>query len=219
MRKIWMKKIWLAGFLVFMLFGLAGCGGTQVALDSVEVEMQQESCQVDGVDVELVYPELSSEEDADALIQTLNTQFKENAEAFQQFVKEQYAENAQPEDLFEYQADVLFNQNGMLSIVEGLRCGEDYQQYAATYSLTDGHKMTLGELTGMSEEKAEATVIQQFDGVIQSYPDSFHTDAAEYISSHIDEVQYYRYNEGLGVFFPVGVIAPDDMGVQEMVMQ
>lgn len=213
------KKVWIVGFVVLMLFGLAGCGGTQVALDSVEVEMQQESCLTDGVDVELVYPVVSSTEDADALMQTLNAQFRENAETFQQLVKEQYAQHAKPEDLFEYQADVLFNQDGMLSIVEGLRCGEDYQQYAATYSLTDGHKMTLGELMGMSEQEAEATVIQQFDGVIQSYPDSFHADAVDYVSAHIDEVQYYRYNEGMGIFFPVGVIAPDDMGVQEMVMQ
>lgn len=213
------KRMWIAALLAVMLCVMAGCGGNQVALESVDVEMKQESHIVKGVDIELVYPVVSSTEEAGDLIDTLNGQFAENAAAFQQMVEEQYAAAAQPDDLFEYQANVMYNQNGMLSVVEGLRCGDAYQQHAATYSLTDGHKMTLGELMDMKEKTAEETVIKQFGGIIQSYPDAFNADAADYVSEHIDEVQFYRYSEGLAVFFPVGTIAPEDMGVQEMVMQ
>ncbi|MBR5318478.1 MAG: hypothetical protein IKU46_02650 [Peptococcaceae bacterium] len=201
-----------------MLFG-AGCGGDNAALDSVQVDMYQETHTVGDVTVEVTYPVVSAEEEADKLIETLNRQFQSDAEAFVDMVAADYAETAQPDDMFAYQADVLFNENGMLSIVEGQCCGQDYFQYAATYSLTDGEKMTLGELMDMKEDKAEETIIKQFGGVIQSYPDAFNDDAADYVASHIDEVQYYRYSEGLGVFFPVGTIAPEEMGVQEMVMQ
>ena len=201
-----------------MLFA-AGCGGDNAALDSVQVDMYQETHTVGDVTVEVTYPVVSAEEEADKLIETLNRQFQRDAEAFVDMVAADYAETAQPDDMFAYQADVLFNENGMLSIVEGQCCGQDYFQYAATYSLTDGEKMTLGELMDMKEDKAEEAIIKQFGGVIQSYPDAFNDDAADYVASHIDEVQYYRYSEGLGVFFPVGTIAPEEMGVQEMVMQ
>lgn len=201
-----------------MLFA-AGCGEKAAALDSVQVEMCQETYTVGEVTVELNYPVVSAEAGAEQLIETLNQQFQSDAEAFVNTVAADYAETAQPEDMFTYQADVLFNENGMLSIVEGQRCGQDYFQYAATYSLADGEKMTLSELMDMKEEKAEETIIKQFSGIIQAYPDAFNADAADYVAAHIDEVQYYRYSEGLGVFFPVGTIAPEEMGIQEMVIQ
>ena len=204
--------------LLVMLFA-AGCGGNETALESVDVQMMQESYMVGDVAVEVTYPVVSSQEEAGKLIDTLNQTFAGNAEQFINLVAERYAETAAADEVFSYQADVLFNEKGMISIVEGQRCGQDYFQYAATYSLADGKKMTLGELMDMNEEKAEETVSKQFGGIIQSYPDAFHADAAEYVTEHIDEVQYYRYSEGLGVFFPVGSIAPEEMGVQEMVMQ
>ena len=204
--------------LLVMLFA-AGCGGNETALESVDVQMMQESYMVGAVTVEVTYPVVSSQEEADKLIDTLNQTFAGNAEQFINLVAERYAETAAADEVFSYQADVLFNEKGMISIVEGQRCGQDYFQYAATYSLADGKKMTLGELMDMNEEKAEETVSKQFGGIIQSYPDAFHADAAEYVTEHIDEVQYYRYSEGLGVFFPVGSIAPAEQGVQEMVMQ
>ena len=204
--------------LLVMLFA-AGCGGNKAALESVEVQMMQESYMVGNAAVEVTYPVLSSQEEAGKLIDTLNQTFAGNAEQFINLVAERYAETAAADEVFSYQADVLFNEKGMISIVEGQRCGQDYFQYAATYSLADGKKMTLGELMDMNEEKAEETVSKQFGGIIQSYPDAFHADAAEYVTEHIDEVQYYRYSEGLGVFFPVGSIAPAEQGVQEMVMQ
>jgi hypothetical protein len=204
--------------LLVMLFA-AGCGGNETALESVDVQMMQESYMVGNAAVEVTYPVVSSQEEAGKLIDTLNQTFAGNAEQFINLVAERYAETAAADELFSYQADVLFNEKGMISIVEGQRCGQDYFQYAATYSLADGKKMTLGELMDMNEEKAEETVSKQFGGIIQSYPDAFHADAAEYVTEHIDEVQYYRYSEGLGVFFPVGSIAPAEQGVQEMVMQ
>ena len=204
--------------LLVMLF-VAGCGGNETALESVDVQMMQESYMVGDVAVEVTYPVVSSQEEAGKLIDTLNQTFAGNAEQFINLVAERYAETAAADEVFSYQADVLFNEKGMISIVEGQRCGQDYFQYAATYSLADGKKMTLGELMEMNEEKAEETVSKQFGGIIQSYPDAFHADAAEYVTEHIDEVQYYRYSEGLGVFFPVGSIAPAEQGVQEMVMQ
>lgn len=204
--------------LLVMLFA-AGCGGNETALESVDVQMMQESYMVGNAAVEVTYPVVSSQEEAGKLIDTLNQTFAGNAEQFINLVAERYAETAAADEVFSYQADVLFNEKGMISIVEGQRCGQDYFQYAATYSLADGKKMTLGELMDMNEEKAEETVSKQFGGIIQSYPDAFHADAAEYVAEHIDEVQYYRYSEGLGVFFPVGSIAPSEMGVQEMVMQ
>jgi hypothetical protein len=204
--------------LLVMLFA-AGCGGNETALESVDVQMMQESYMVGNAAVEVTYPVVSSQEEAGKLIDTLNQTFAGNAEQFINLVAERYAETAAADEVFSYQADVLFNEKGMISIVEGQRCGQDYFQYAATYSLADGKKMTLGELMDMNEEKAEETVSKQFGGIIQSYPDAFHADAAEYVTEHIDEVQYYRYSEGLGVFFPVGSIAPAEQGVQEMVMQ
>ncbi len=213
------KNVAIAVLTVAVMLFAAGCGGDNAALDSVQVDMYQETHTVGDVTVEVTYPVVSAEEEADKLIETLNRQFQSDAEAFVDMVAADYAETAQPDDMFAYQADVLFNENGMLSIVEGQCCGQDYFQYAATYSLTDGEKMTLGELMDMKEDKAEETIIKQFGGVIQSYPDAFNDDAADYVASHIDEVQYYRYSEGLGVFFPVGTIAPEEMGVQEMVMQ
>ena len=204
--------------LLVMLF-VAGCGGNETALESVDVQMMQESYMVGNAAVEVTYPVVSSQEEAGKLIDTLNQTFAGNAEQFINLVAERYAETAAADEVFSYQADVLFNEKGMISIVEGQRCGQDYFQYAATYSLADGKKMTLGELMDMNEEKAEETVSKQFGGIIQSYPDAFHADAAEYVTEHIDEVQYYRYSEGLGVFFPVGSIAPAEQGVQEMVMQ
>ena len=204
--------------LLVMLFA-AGCGGNKAALESGEVHMMQGSYMVGDVAVEVTYPVVSSQEEAGKLIDTLNQTFAGNAEQFINLVAERYAETAAADEVFSYQADVLFNEKGMISIVEGQRCGQDYFQYAATYSLADGKKMTLGELMDMNEEKAEETVSKQFGGIIQSYPDAFHADAAEYVTEHIDEVQYYRYSEGLGVFFPVGSIAPAEQGVQEMVMQ
>ena len=204
--------------LLVVLFA-AGCGGNETALESVDVQMMQESYMVGDVAVEVTYPVVSSQEEAGKLIDTLNQTFAGNAEQFINLVAERYAETAAADEVFSYQADVLFNEKGMISIVEGQRCGQDYFQYAATYSLADGKKMTLGELMDMNEEKAEETVSKQFGGIIQSYPDAFHADAAEYVTEHIDEVQYYRYSEGLGVFFPVGSIAPAEQGVQEMVMQ
>ena len=204
--------------LLVMLFA-AGCGGNKAALESVEVQMMQESYMVGNAAVEVTYPVVSSQEEAGKLIDTLNQTFAGNAEQFINLVAERYAETAAADEVFSYQADVLFNEKGMISIVEGQRCGQDYFQYAATYSLADGKKMTLGELMDMNEKKAEETVSKQFGGIIQSYPDAFHADAAEYVTEHIDEVQYYRYSEGLGVFFPVGSIAPAEQGVQEMVMQ
>lgn len=213
------KNVAIAVLTVAVMLFAAGCGGDNAALDSVQVDMYQETHTVGDVTVEVTYPVVSAEEEADKLIETLNRQFQRDAEAFVDMVAADYAETAQPDDMFAYQADVLFNENGMLSIVEGQCCGQDYFQYAATYSLTDGEKMTLGELMDMKEDKAEETIIKQFGGVIQSYPDAFNDDAADYVASHIDEVQYYRYSEGLGVFFPVGTIAPEEMGVQEMVMQ
>ena len=204
--------------LLVMLFA-AGCGGNETALESVDVQMMQESYMVGNVAVEVTYPVVSSQEEAGKLIDTLNQTFAGNAEQFINLVAERYAETAAADEVFSYQADVLFNEKGMISIVEGQRCGQDYFQYAATYSLADGKKMTLGELMDMNEEKAEETVSKQFGGIIQSYPDAFHADAAEYVTEHINEVQYYRYSEGLGVFFPVGSIAPAEQGVQEMVMQ
>ena len=213
------KNVAIAVLTVAVMLFAAGCGGDNAALDSVQVDMYQETHTVGDVTVEVTYPVVSAEEEADKLIETLNRQFQSDAEAFVDMVAADYAETAQPDDMFAYQADVLFNENGMLSIVEGQCCGQDYFQYAATYSLTDGEKMTLGELMDMKEDKAEEAIIKQFGGVIQSYPDAFNGDAADYVASHIDEVQYYRYSEGLGVFFPVGTIAPEEMGVQEMVMQ
>ena len=204
--------------LLVMLFA-AGCGGNETALESVDVQMMQESYMVGNAAVEVTYPVVSSQEEAGKLIDTLNQTFAGNAEQFINLVAERYAETAAADEVFSYQADVLFNEKGMISIVEGQRCGQDYFQYAATYSLADGKKMTLGELMDMNEEKAEETVSKQFGGIIQSYPDAFHADAAEYVTENIDEVQYYRYSEGLGVFFPVGSIAPAEQGVQEMVMQ
>ena len=90
---------------------------------------------------------------------------------------------------------------------------------AATYNLGDGEKMTMGEIMDMKETEAQETVAKMFCGVAQSDPDTFHADAEAYINANIDQVQYYRCNEGLGVFFQAGAIAPESAGILEMVMQ
>ena len=41
--------------------------------------------------------------------------------------------------------------------------------------------MTLGDYWDMKQSKAEETVVQQFGGVIQSDPTTFHADAADYV--------------------------------------
>ncbi len=213
------KKLVILLLVAALMLFTAGCGSDAPALESVDVQMIQEQYTVGTLLVDVTYPVVSAEEEADKLIETLNQQFASGAEAYVNMVAENYAETVSADEIFSYQADVLFNENGMISVVEGQRCGQDYFQYAATYSLADGKKMTLGELMDMDEAKAEEMVIKQFGGIIQSYPDAFHADAADYAAKHIDEVQYYRYSEGLGVFFPVGSIAPEEQGVQEMVMQ
>ena len=210
----------LAGVLLTVLtvLFLAGCGAAATELENVNVEMYQADYMVGDIRVEVIYPIVSAEENGE-VADVLNQLFQEDVEAFIELVAASYAANAGVDEIFSYQADVLYNQDGMLSIVKKQHCGDDYFQYAATYSLADGEKMSLGELMDMNEAKAQETIIKQFGGIIQSYPDAFNADAADYVSQHIDEVQYYRYSEGLGVFFPVGTIADAEQGVQEMVMQ
>ena len=79
--------------------------------------------------------------------------------------------------------------------------------------------MTLGDLLDMKQSKAEETVVQQFGGVIQSDPTTFHADAADYVKEHLDLLQYYRTSEGLTIFFQAGEIAPASVGVIEIVIQ
>ncbi len=213
------KKIVVLLIIIAVLFIVAGCGDNAAVLNSVDAEMHHASRVVDNVTVELLYPVVStSEKDADKLIETLNQNFQDNAAAFVELVAVNYAES-EADEYFAYQADVVYNQRGMISVVEEQWFGQSYARLAATYSLSDGEKMTMGELMGMKEDKAEEYIIKMFSGIIQYDPASFHADAETYVIEHIKEVQYYYCNEGVAVFFPIGSIAPAEMGIQEMVVQ
>jgi hypothetical protein len=108
----------------------------------------------------------------------------------------------------------------MVSVVQTEQfAGQAYLQYGATYSLGNGEKMTLGELLDMEQTEAETLVAQQFGGVVQTDPDTFYENAQAYVQNHVDEMEYYRCDEGLDVFFQAGIIAPESAGILEMVMQ
>ena len=85
--------------------------------------------------------------------------------------------------------------------------------------MQNGKKATLGELLDKKESQAEELVLQQLGGVIQSDPNTFHSDAADYVQNNLDKLQYYRSSEGLTVFFQAGEIAPESVGVIEIVIQ
>lgn len=219
------QKVLIVLLMLSVALLTASCGATQATLDHVDVEQCQATYtlgETDSVTVVLSYPVVSAvtnDSKLDAMLESLNQQFQSDAEAFMEKVVTEYEEVLQKDDVISYQADVVYNEKGMLSVVQGQRCGQDYVQYAATYSLADGKKMTLGELMNMKEAEAEKTVEKQLCGVVQAYPDTFHADAQEYIQQHFSEVQYYRCAEGMGVFFQAGDIAPEELGVQEIVMQ
>lgn len=222
-----MKK-WITFLMICSVLLLtAGCGSGSSAepvLDSVEVSWQHDSRVVgDNITIDLTWPEVSADSDDKkvvALLDKLNTQFMNDAEAFAQLVQDEYLDDAHPGDVFVYAAEERYNRSGMLSIVQCENfANRAFLQYAATYSLGNGEKLSLGDVTGMKQEEAEKIIIQQFGGVVQSDPDTFHADAAEYIAQNIDKLQYYRANEGLGAFFQPGEIAPEEAGILEMVMQ
>lgn len=229
MMKRMRKKQGLAALVLMALFVmLAGCGKEELAdLDSVDVEITQETVILDEtaqITAELSYPVVSAaakDTTVDKVLEKLNTQFQQDAEAFVQQAEEYYLSGGvQAGVQFVYSAEVRYNTKGMLSVVQ---CesfvGEQYLQYAATYNLGNGEKMTMGEIMDMKEAEAQETVAKMFCGVAQSDPDTFHDDAEDYINANIDQVQYYRCNEGLGVFFQAGAIAPESAGILEMVMQ
>lgn len=219
------QKVLIVLLMLSVALLTASCGATQAPLDHVDVEQCQATYTLgenDSVTVVVSYPVVSAvtnDSKLDAMLESLNQQFQSDAEAFMEKVVTEYEEVLQKDDVISYQADVVYNEKGMLSVVQGQRYGQDYVQYAATYSLANGKKMTLGELMNMKEAEAEKTVEKQLCGVVQAYPDTFHADAQEYIQQHFSEVQYYRCAEGMGVFFQAGDIAPEELGVQEIVMQ
>lgn len=225
MNRLRKQSVMLVLLLISVVLLAAGCGETQATLEQVDVEQYQATYQLgesETVTVVLSYPVVSAvtnDSKLDAMLENLNQQFQNDAEAFLEKVSTEYAEVLKRDDVISYQADVVYNEKGMLSVVQGQRYGQDYVQYAATYSLANGEKMTLGELMNMKEAEAEKTVEKQLCGVVQAYPDTFYADAQEYIQQHFSEVQYYRCAEGMGVFFQAGEIAPEELGVQEIVMQ
>lgn len=218
----------LPALLAGALFCLTACGAgdgqaetLSADLESVDVVMYEETQTLDGGAVaDVSYPLLSAEteesdDDARQVVEKLNGQFAERADAFVEQAREQGSDGGS----CSYIASVEYNQDGLLSVVELESFGGSYQKYAATYSLSSGEKMTLGQVLGMDEEEAAQTVAKQFDGVIQTDPDTFNADAREYVSSHIDQIQFYRCSEGLDVFFQAGEVVPKELGVLEIVIQ
>lgn len=222
-----MKQIqrkWGSVLLVLaVLFLAVGCGNrAEETLDHVDLAQQKDTITTQtGQVVALSYPVVSAttnNKNMDRMLEQLNQQFEQDAEAFLQQVEQEYS--AAGDAVFTYHAEVRYNNRGMLSVVQMEDfAGEQYLQYAATYSLHDGNKMTLGALMDMKESQAKQVVLQQFGGVVQSDSTTFHADAADYIKEHFDEVQYYRYNEGLGVFCQPGTVAPESAGILEIVIQ
>lgn len=214
------KKRWALLLLCALMISLFGCGGNATALTDVIVEMHTETRILDEanqVTAELTYPVFSADENnknADKILAELNKQIQNSIDAFLQ-----QTANAQPGDVFAYQNDVEYKNNGLVSIVERQNLAGEYRQYAATYSLKDGKKATLGELLDKKESQAEELVLQQLGGVVQSDPNTFHSDAADYVQNNLDKLQYYRSSEGLTVFFQAGEIAPESVGVIEIVIQ
>lgn len=226
MHKLIKQKLLAVLLLLSVVLLAAGCGGTQTPLNNVDVEQYQETRALGEngqTTVELSYPVVSAvtnDSKMDAMLEKLNEQFRQDAEAFVQQAEALALEQENTGEAFVYSAEVRYNDKGMLSVVQAENfAGQRYLQYAATYSLADGEKMTLGQLMDMKESEAEETVEKQLCGVVQAYPDTFHADAQEYIQQHFSEVQYYRCAEGMGVFFQAGDIAPAELGVQEIVMQ
>lgn len=213
--------------LAALLLLLSGCGTAEVtALDTVEVETHQETVVLDEaaqLTAEVRYPVVSAGSDdakAAKVVETLNAQFQQDAEQFVAQAKTVDLSAAQPGQVFDYVAEVRYNAQGMLSVVQCETYGEiQYLQYAATYDLGSGKKMSMGEIMDMKEAKAEETVAKMFCGVVQSDPNTFNADAEDYIQANLDRVQFYRCDEGLGVFFQAGAIAPASAGILEMVMQ
>lgn len=214
------KKIWAMLLLCVFMLSMVGCGSNTTALNDVQVEMQNENRTLDEanqITAELSYPifsDHSSDGKADNMLAELNAQIQNNIDAFLQ-----QTADAQPGDIFACQNEVVYNNNGLVSIVEHQNLAGEYRQYAATYSLQNGKKATLGELLDKKESQAEELVFQHLGGVIQSDPNTFHSDAADYVQNNLDKLQYYRSSEGLAVFFQAGEIAPESVGVIEIVIQ
>lgn len=219
-----MKKKFFVVFLVTtMLLFMAGCGSNQIqALDRVNVEKHEEVRTLgeqDQITVTLSYPVLSAES-KNKIVTKLNEQFQQDADAFVQQIETDYLSNIKGTAEFQYLAEEKYNQQGMLSILlnENFADGSN-RQYAATYSLANGEKMTLDEVLNMGEKEAENLIIQQFGGVIQTDPNTFHTDALEYVEQNLSQMQYYRNAGGLSVFFQAGEIAPESNGILEIIIQ
>ena len=162
--------------LLVLLTALTGCGKEELAaLDSVDVEIRQETVILDEatqITAELSYPVVSAAADdtkAAQVVEKLNAQFQQDAEAFVQQAKEYDLSGLQAGEQFVYSAEVRYNTKGMLSVVQCENFASvQYLQYAATYNLGNGEKMTMGEIMDMKETEAQETVAKMFCGVAQS---------------------------------------------------
>ena len=217
-RKNRKKNCGMAFLFLLALVWMTACGNTETAkISSVTTTQQNETVTIDAEQQKQIlvsYPEISSEEkDAEKVVAALNKQMQEEMQTFEKQVASEDGRD------WEYVAEVCYNQNGMLSIVQSQTlAGTLVERKATTYDLSTGKPMTLGAIMDCSEKEAEALVKQQLGGVIQSDPATFSMDAASYMEDHFDQLQYYRSEEGLCVFFPAGSIAQESAGILEIVI-
>lgn len=221
-----MKKLGLAMGVVLITAGLLfGCGSStkgelQAKLDYVDVMEVEGIVQIDGMDITVQYPEISTDNTGkaeQAVVEKLNGLIQRDLEAYCELLEKQ-GTDANGSGRYYYVSEVAFNQKGQLSIVRYIGLGAETRQYADTYRLDDGERATLGDVMGMSEKEAVNTVQKMLAGVYQSDPETFYPDSADIMKKQFGELQYYRSGEGMGAFFQAGVVAPVEKGVLEIVI-
>lgn len=212
---------------------LCSCGTEQPRVETVEITMEELSQHVEteeGVlllDVKASYPILTASVESE-LIPEFNKLFKERAEQYIQGVLNTYlAEDAEDNviqryaDLgehfspyvFIFSADITHQQDGLLSLLWNqysyIGGAHGYTAYdGETYDLNTGEPLSLGDLLDMKDDEAYALVEQRYQGVLQAHPKDFYSEASQFVSENIQNIEYYLGADGVNVFFQVYDVAP-----------
>ena len=209
------------------------CGKQQPHLETVEVTMEEIAQNVETEDgillmtVKAKYPVLTADVESE-LIPEFNQLFQERAEQYVQGVLATYLQEGAEDNIiqrylqlgdkfqpygFEFSAETTYQQNGIISFLWSqysyLGGAHPYTAYdGETYDLNTGEPLSLGDLLEMKDDKAYAMVEQRYQGVLQAHPDDFFPEASQFVSEHIQEIEYYLDADGVNVFFQVYDVAP-----------
>lgn len=157
---------------------------------------------------------------AEAYLAALRGAAADDAAAFYQEDKE----NFQP-DTYECGCDITYNQRGLLSIRQQQYTYSGGAAYplilmtSATFDLTDGHELSLGELTGLSEEEAYRQAADLLYQRVSENPDGYYeTDWDQLAYALATGGEYYLYQKETGeemvaVYLQESSIAPHAAGL------